>query len=242
MHITGMSDVFEFSTVPGLVRTLDENQYVVESVIQPYMREWFADEFNTEILAMNGQHVWMVALKKKVEDFSDFKGIKLPVRNALQMDFWERFGGVPITVPFTELMTALKTGLCDGAATNADNLLKLGFYEEAPYFYNIPMGAAIHTVLMNKDSMAKLPDDLQTLIRDEFAKGQAEYHAYNVARDTELNNEISEKATLVELPRYVDREVEEKVLETAQAWLNTEGRSDSAIELYNLIVEAKKGM
>jgi len=240
MHITGMSDLFEFTTIPGLVGSVGENQALVENIVLPYMRELLDKEYNTEILAMNGQHPWMVALKKKITSAEDFKGLKLPVRTAVQMDFWERLGGIPVTVPFSELMTSLKTGLVDGAATNADNLLKLGFYEETPYFYNITMAAAIHTVLINKDSMAKLPEDLQALIREEFAKGQAEYHEYNMRRDAEHATEIKAKANLVELPDEVKQVIEEKTMETAQAWLSDRSRSARAKEFFDMILAAKK--
>jgi len=94
----------------------------------------------------------------------DFTGMKIRV-SPVYVDFVKALGGTPVTMPPSELYTALERGVVDGYGWTYGGLTAYGWQEVTKYVIDHPFYAANITLLINADVFKKLPQDIQkTLI------------------------------------------------------------------------------
>jgi len=119
---------------------------------------------------------------RNVEDFKDWKFRSPP---GLATLVFANLGASPIVMDFTEIFTALETGLIDGAdAANVSTNVGLGLYDIAehtnyPGFHSMP---ADH-LACNKDVWDKLSDANKRILEVSM-----EALALRIATETEIMN------------------------------------------------------
>jgi TRAP-type mannitol/chloroaromatic compound transport system substrate-binding protein len=104
-----------------------------------------------------------------IEDLKDWKFRSPP---GLETEIFAELGASPIVMDFTEVFTALETGIIDGADASslADNV-GLGLYDIAqhatyPGFHSMP----IDHLACRKDAWEALPEDLQRIMEVAMQK------------------------------------------------------------------------
>ena len=96
----------------------------------------------------------------------DLKGWKFRSPPGLETEIFAELGATPIVMDFTEIFTALETGIIDGAdASSLANNVGLGLYDIVkhatfPGFHSMPMDH----VTFNKDVWEAFPADIQRII------------------------------------------------------------------------------
>lgn len=96
----------------------------------------------------------------------DLKGWKFRSPPGLETEIFAELGASPIVMDFTEIFTALETGIIDGAdASSLANNVGLGLYDIVknatfPGFHSMPMDH----VAVNLDVWNSMPEDLQRII------------------------------------------------------------------------------
>jgi TRAP-type mannitol/chloroaromatic compound transport system substrate-binding protein len=84
------------------------------------------------------------ASSKPIEKVADFKGWKFRSPPGMETKIFEKLGASPIVMDFTEIFTALETGIIDGAdASGLANNVGLGLYDIVKYanfpgFHSMP--------------------------------------------------------------------------------------------------------
>ena len=103
------------------------------------------------------------------EDLKDWKFRSPP---GLETEIFAELGATPIVMDFTEIFTALETGIIDGAdATGLAGNKSLGLYDiekhaSYPGFHSMPMDH----VTMNLDVWNSMPEDLQRMMEVSVQK------------------------------------------------------------------------
>jgi TRAP-type C4-dicarboxylate transport system substrate-binding protein len=98
-----------------------------------------------------------------VNSLSDLKGKKIRALGVYGK-YVQALGGSAVVIPGGELYMAMKLGTIDGAIYGASGLQDVKFHEVVEY-YTFPTAAQIAlSMLINKNSMEKLPDDLRPLV------------------------------------------------------------------------------
>lgn len=109
---------------------------------------------------------------KKVETPEDVKGLKIRTAGASHVRWVEHLGGVPVSVPFSEVYTGLQRGSIDCAMSDPTALVS-GFKvaEVAKFVTQLPMGTHTSgaTYVMNPGWWSKLSADQKTMLFDQFA-------------------------------------------------------------------------
>lgn len=123
--------------------------------------------FNLLPLAGGSTGVQMAGwFNKEINSIEDVKGLKMRIPG-LAGEVFALAGGTPTTIPGSELYTAMQTGVIDAVEwVGPYNDKVLGFHEVAKYYYypGWHEPGSILEFIINKDSLAQLPSDLQAIV------------------------------------------------------------------------------
>lgn len=98
-----------------------------------------------------------------VNNLSDLKGKKIRALGVYGK-YVQKLGASPVVIPGGELYMAMKLGIVDGAIYGATGLQDVKLHEVVKY-YTLPTSAQIAlSLLINQDSLKKLPPDLRVLV------------------------------------------------------------------------------
>jgi TRAP-type mannitol/chloroaromatic compound transport system substrate-binding protein len=129
--------------------------------------------------------------KNKITTVDGLKGVKIRSPEGLAAEVFKRVGAAPVSLPFSEVYTALEKGLIDAADASAFvNNEASGMHKVAKY----PIYPGIHSMavlqfVVNKDVWDKLSDQDQTLLEVWYS---AAYDAMRREADKQ-DREIAEK-------------------------------------------------
>lgn len=123
---------------------------------------------------------------KPIRNIEDLQGIKMRVpEEEVPIGVWGALGARPTPIAFSELYSALQTGVVDAAEGAIAQVEALKFYEPAPHLTLTGHWINIKPVYVNTAWLEGLPEDLQTCIHDV---GREVF-----ARQREANEEANEQ-------------------------------------------------
>ena len=103
---------------------------------------------------------------KEINSVDDLKGLKMRIPG-LGGEVLRRAGGTPVTLPGSEIFTALQTGTIDASEwVGPYNDLAFGLQKAASYYYYPgwqEVGPTLE-LLVNRDAWLTLPDDLKAIV------------------------------------------------------------------------------
>ncbi len=176
----GIKDMQVFS-LPYLFNDLDHARRVLDSK--------FGDDFLGKIdnsgLKMGGVGYFLETPRnyffsdKVVTSVADMKGVKVRVpQSQLFMDTARAFGASPTPIAYSELYTALQTGVVDGAENPVAGYYANKFYEVAGNYTFDGHDLSPSVVLCSEITWAKISKADQDIIRSAFKEAQAWYRKY----------------------------------------------------------------
>lgn len=104
--------------------------------------------------------------KKKIESMADMKGLKIRGAGAVQSAFIKGLGGIPVTLPITEVYTSMEKGVLDGVLTAFTAMRSFRLYDVSKYSIQAGLTAAPMAVAMNKKTWNSLPPDIQKILNN----------------------------------------------------------------------------
>jgi tripartite ATP-independent transporter DctP family solute receptor len=107
---------------------------------------------------------------------ADMKGLKIrvPGMKAI-MAFFQEVGANPTPMPFTELFTALKTGIVVGQDNGIDNVEPHGFYEVQKYYMKLDHARGVYMLYSSVPKEKNWPESLKKVM-EEGLKVAAAYN------------------------------------------------------------------
>ena len=162
----------------------------------------------------------------KPEDLQGLR-IRLP-ENKMYVQTFQLLGANPQAIAFTELFSALESGVVDGQENPLPLIHSSQFYEVQKYltmtnhFYNTPY------LLMNLDFYNSLPEDLQKIVKETAREATEFQYKYNDEQEEAIIKDL--EAHGMQVIREID--VEPFRQKVAPVW--EEIRKTIGDELYNL--------
>jgi len=109
----------------------------------------------------------------------------------VQADYVTLLGGAPVSVPWAELYMALKLGTVDGFVGGISGLTENKFSEVTTHYVIEPhLSNCSITLVINKDELAALPDDIREMITRD-----SKYFLHTIC----MNMTMAEKHTIANL-------------------------------------------
>jgi len=152
--------LFEFPYIykdeTHLVRILDALEGEVSRLLAPH-----------NFIAVGGQNMGfrhMLVRKKSIYKVADLKGLKMRGPNPVYVAMFNALGASGMTTDWSEIYSALQTGVIDGLEASPDMLLSMKFHEQAKYLSKTYHIAACVYYVIGKKWYEGLPKDLQEIV------------------------------------------------------------------------------
>jgi len=185
----GDDPIFGLTSVPLLVKNYDE-AWKLYQIAKPYYEEALA-KHNAKLLYAVPWPPSGIYTKKLLASPADFKGLKIRTYDANSAEFVTQLGGQGIAIPFSELYTALSTGLVNGVLTSTQTGVDAKLWEVTNYFHRINYAFPLNMVIVNKQAFERLPADQQQAILD--AAAEVEAFQWKASQKADLVSEIDLK-------------------------------------------------
>jgi len=136
--------------------------------------------------------------KGPVNTVADVQGLKLRAPpSPIQVSLWKSIGAAPASMNFSELYTALQTGVVDGQESPASLARTTRLYEVQKY-----MSITSHLwdgwfTLINPKAFGKLPKDMQDLVMAEFDRAGTDVRAAMIDFNKDAVTFIAEKGVAI---------------------------------------------
>jgi TRAP-type C4-dicarboxylate transport system substrate-binding protein len=153
--------------LPFMTSSLEEHRKA-----QQQLKPFFTEQLGKKGLKLLTAHAWpsqQVFSHQPIRSIADWKGKKIRVYGADSSNITRSLGGVPLSIPFGELYTALEKKTVDGAITSATNAEPMKFFEVAKIInYWFLAGASGEWLVTNQKAWDGLPKDLQQIVLDSL--------------------------------------------------------------------------
>ena len=183
-------DAFGVFEMPYLVKDRDHMKRIEEEIFWPTLAP-LAEEQGYKILAVweNGfRHITNNA--GPIETPGDLQAIKLRVPSGeWRVKMFQAYGANPTPMAFSEVFTALQTGVIDGQENPFAQIYSAKFHEVQDY---LSLTGHVYTpayITAGKQKFESLPDEVQAVLEETARETQAS--VYEIA--AQLENDLLEK-------------------------------------------------
>ena len=133
---------------------------------------------------------------------ADFKGAKI---RSMEAQVWQDvitcLGATPVPVAYTELYTALQTGVVSGQDNPIANTVDGKFYEVLDTFYENDHTFLVNGYYTNADAWAELPDDYKALLEGLMAEYMGEFYHEGILAFREEAKQVMVDAGITFVPQ-----------------------------------------
>jgi TRAP-type C4-dicarboxylate transport system substrate-binding protein len=222
-------DNFVFG-IPGLFRDVTEASLVFSRLVHARKLAGYSDHvvigaFCTEPFTLHA--------KKKLTTLADFQGMKLRAANNADEIMLKQLGADARVVPGDQIVTAIESGAIDGTTLHAGPLFDLGISRVTRFDYFLRLGCAPLTVLMNRESFARLPQKGQEAILRHSGECFAAAYAKRVAahNETLLVTMRADPTRIVTEPTQAEIEAADAAFKPiVDAWLAADQRNRQVLD------------
>jgi len=170
-HITpaywpGRFPLLTVGDLPGMIPNALAGTFAANELTEttPYIVEEFKE---VKVLGWFAATPYRLLAKKKITKISEIKGLRLRSAGGYQSKTIEKLGAVSVMMGSGEIYTSLSRGLLDAIPYPYSSMPPHRFYESAKFAIdNLLFGSLVMGQVMNKDTWAKLPPDLQAMVKE----------------------------------------------------------------------------
>jgi TRAP-type transport system periplasmic protein len=179
--ITGQYPISAGTTLPFLLAESDIKN--VLPVAGTFTKNFYESKYNILFL-MPWYGITHLTTTKRAQHPADLKGMKIRAATPTIAEVLKSMGAIPASTDFSEIYTALQTGVINGNSQVISVIVDNKFYEVCKYVSICNTSATEFGFMVNKDAFNSLPKDVQTT----FLKTSDEYQLL-LQKDYMLKND-----------------------------------------------------
>jgi TRAP-type C4-dicarboxylate transport system substrate-binding protein len=160
--VAGDDKIFQLVTLPFLALNFEEAK-LLNDLARPYFDK-AAAKWGQKILYISpwpGAGLWS---KRKVLSVAEMKGLKTRTYDKNGAYVVEATGGTPLSLPFSEVYSALATGVIDSVITSSPTAVDAKFWEVLKYYQPLNITIATNMVNVNLNNFNKLDKKTQDML------------------------------------------------------------------------------
>ena len=132
----------------------------------PWLTDQFINEYDQELLGLHGWDNYHVGTTDPWETIADLKGVKIGGAGP-NLPWLEFAGAIPVQSTLPDGYLSLQTGVYNGWLMFPSAYLGFKFHEPSPNYTLVGFGAMpVNALTANNKTMARLPEDVQQIIRE----------------------------------------------------------------------------
>lgn len=210
--------------LPYLFKSEEHLSAVIDGEIGEKLKKRFEEE--TDGLKLIGMVYYAPRLLttngREVKNLDDLKGLKIRVPNdPISIEAWEALGTSPTPIEFTELYTALQTGVVNGQENPYEIILNNSFYEVQDTIIETYHSYPARFFIMNEDLYNSLSEDEQKTIGDTWKETAAKIKEIYVNNEQDYIEQLKEKGM-----KFIEPDIEPFIEATKEV------RDQNAIEAF----------
>ncbi|MBL27510.1 MAG: C4-dicarboxylate ABC transporter substrate-binding protein [Rhodospirillaceae bacterium] len=152
--------------LPGLIDDMADYAFICEAFWCGDLEKLWLERWNAVVLAEGAWCTTQLFSKEPIHTLEDFKNKRLRVHNPQTATLMDALGAKPTPLPLSEVMPALERGVIDGLFTSACYGNGQEYWRLAKNVQDWGIGPVTGwAVIVNADSWAEIPEDLQAAIR-----------------------------------------------------------------------------
>jgi len=207
--------------LPSLLRTPGEYEKAAE-ILLPYVQTAY-NKYDVTVLGTYYYPPLVLFSREKLTSLAELKGQKIRTLSPESSEWVRRFGGLPVTLAFPELASALDRGVVTGVTTasaGAGYVLR----DQFKYNYRIPIAFSNVFVIANNAALKKLSPNAQAAVRSGFRDTLAATSRKILAEEDDLTKKMAAGGITVTESSAGDLAAVEKAMETYWgAWARERG-------------------
>jgi len=150
--------------LPGVAPGVERARKVVEAYREPFSKR-LLEKYDVVTLALWPYPGQVFYCKEAMTGIEDLKGRKVRTFTPAMAKLVEHFGGVPVSLAFSEVYPSLQRGVADCAITGSLSGNTAKWHEVTNYLYPLSIGWGIQAHVASKSYLDSLsPEARQTLI------------------------------------------------------------------------------
>lgn len=160
---------------------------------------------------------------RQIHTAEDLKGLKIRcMQSASYITTLETLGATPTALAFSELYSALQTGVVDGQENAPLVMLDNSIYEQQKYYSLDGHSISPAFIIVNESWLRSLPEELQTVVLDGGKMAQTAARGTIGASEGLALNLLTDKGVEVYAPSAEEKETFKVVQEPVIEWLKGE--------------------
>lgn len=184
--MSSVSDVFGIFEMPYIIKDRDHMRRVQGEMMDTFQKAAEDNGYTIVGLAENGfRHITNNV--RPINLPADLEGVKLRTPNgAWRVKMFQQYGANPTPMAFSDVFTALQTGVIDGQENPYAQIASAKFQEVQKY---LSITGHVYTpayILASKKHFAKLPEDVQAGLKECAASTQDFTYEKAAQLETEL--------------------------------------------------------
>lgn len=151
--------------LPGIAPDVATARKVVEAYRGPFA-ERLEEKYDVETLALWPYPGQVFYCKDALSGLEDLKGRKVRTFTPAMADLVTEFGGIPVSLAFSEVYQGLQRGVVDCAITGSLSGNTANWHEVTDYLYPLSIGWGIQAHVASKAYMDKLSPEAKQILID----------------------------------------------------------------------------
>ncbi|WP_058484913.1 TRAP transporter substrate-binding protein [Defluviitalea phaphyphila] len=185
IQLTQYLKEYEVFTLPYMFSSDEHRWSVTDGEIGQSINKKLAEETGINVLAFLDSGWRCFYTKEKATSLADLKGMKIRVMDsAANVNMIKYLGATPTPMPYSDVFTALQTGVIDGAENDYVSYKTSGHFEVAKY-YMVDRHTAGFGVFITSDAIKEKLTEEQYEILQECAKEAAEWQREAMVKEQE---------------------------------------------------------
>lgn len=164
-YMVGTDPFFLAESLAGLVTSVENHELYTSAIFD--LRAKVLSKYNAIELAHwpYDKQIW--AGRKPLVKPADFKGTRLRVASPDLASLVKGLGGLPVTMPITEVYVAMQRGAMEGFVTGPGAMRGISAWETASHLTDLVMSNGGFIMIANKNAYGALPDGYKAVLREE---------------------------------------------------------------------------
>lgn len=193
--VAGSAHVYGISSLPRLAASFEQAKSLYDMCRPLY--EKAADKWNQVYLYAGPWPPSGLVTQKAIHKTEDLKGLKTRTYDKNGAEFLRALGAAPVSLPWGEVYSSLRTGMIDSVLTSAESTRNGKFWEVLSHFTDIHYAYPLNMVTINKDYWNALSEKQKKAMRKAAKEVEASQWEKSANRTEEAKAEIAKNGIKV---------------------------------------------